>query len=254
MIKVVLIEDEINAQELFLKLTKKYFDRRLKVSAVCSTLNEGVEQIKKHLPDVVFLDIELNKESGLELFKKLPDISFKIVFLSAHSKYALEAIKESRGKIFDYLLKPLSFIELGETIQRLEEDNVEYLKNQKLFGLLDGLSHKNMSFDKIALPTLKGIDLESPSNIVFCESLENYTRIITIHNRIILVSKNLKYIEDILPEDIFFRIHKSSIINLNFVQNFNKKEGSWVQMVNGKILDVSIRNKNVLYKRLLRSN
>lgn len=254
MIKIILIEDELHAQDLFQKYCQKYFYNRVKICAVSKTVREGVELIKKYAPDVVFLDVELKSESGLQIFDYLTDINFKVVFTTAHKNYAIEAIKAGRTRVFDYLLKPLSFIELGETIQKLEEDNSEFLKHQKLYTLLEGLTHKNNAYDKIAFPTFKGVDIEDPSNIMYCESLENYTRLITIHGKVILVSKPMKYIEDAVPSDLFFRIHKSSLINLNFVQNFNKKEGSSVQMVNGKVFDVSIRNKSVLYKRLIGEN
>jgi two-component system LytT family response regulator len=120
MMRCIIIEDEQNAREYLEQLIERYFSTKAIVLASCSSIKEGVESIRKFKPDLVFLDIQMPNERGFKLFEYFPNIDFEVIFTTAHKEFAIEAIKHSAQ---DYLLKPISQIDLGEAFKRLERKN-----------------------------------------------------------------------------------------------------------------------------------
>jgi two-component system LytT family response regulator len=116
--------------------------------------------------------------------------------------------------------------------------------------LLNSLNSSNDPKSKVALPTFTGYQLEKINSIVYCEADQNYTKIITIRDETILVSKPISYLEEILPTDVFFRIHKSHLVNLNFIKEYKRSEGFQVVLENGTTLDVATRRNQDFLKAL----
>ena len=239
MITAIIIDDEKPAREFLSKLIDKFFANKIKVLDSVDTIEKAVESINRLKPELVFLDIELKAQDGFQLFKHFDSVFFDIIFTTAHQHYAINAIKHAA---IDYLLKPLNFVDLNDAIKRLERKQTLTTNQQRITALLENLNTSATEFNRIALPTTTGYELEKISNIVYAEGEDNYSRIYTINNKEITISKTLKYLEEVLPSNSFVRIHKSTLVNLNYITSYSRVNGYSVTMITGKKLDVSHRS------------
>lgn len=243
----IIIDDERRSRETLKKIIDRFLSDKITVVGMAETVKEGVYLIKEKEPALVFLDIEMPNESGFKLFEYFDDINFEIVFTTAYRQYAIDAFKYSA---IDYLLKPINYLDLEETINRVETKRRSNTKDLRAKTLVNNLKSTAESFNKIALPTLEGYQLEKVTNIVYCEADENYTKLYTIQGTSILVTKTLKAMEELLQIDIFFRIHKSYLVNLNYIKSYSKTEGYRVTLENGVVLDVATRRNEAFIKAL----
>jgi two-component system, LytTR family, response regulator len=249
MISCVLIDDERKARETFDMIVQRYLPEKLKVAAMCESVKEGAHCIQKNHPDIVFLDIEMPGENGFKLFDYIDNIDFVVVFLTAYKNYAIDAIHFSA---FDYLLKPLDYMELMEVIVKFEKKKREN-NNLNVQALLSNLNIGADISSKIALPTLSGYQMEKISHIIYCAADENYTKIYTVCSDCILVSRTLKVVEEMLPADHFFRIHKSYLVNMNFVKSYNRTDGHKILLENGVELEIATRRNEEFVKALTKA-
>ncbi|MCD4736358.1 MAG: LytTR family DNA-binding domain-containing protein [Bacteroidales bacterium] len=246
MIKVLIIDDEERARSALKNLINKHCPE-LSIAGEGFNVKSGYELIVNEEPDAVFLDIQMPDGTGFDLLEKIGTLNFKIVFVSAYDKFAIQAFKFSA---IDYLQKPVEPEQLLETYSRLIQKESGYQEiNSKLEVLL---SNRN-SFEKIALATIDGIIFVRIKEIIRCESDNNYTNIFLQSGRRIIVSKTLKEYEEMLTPFNFFRIHKSHLINLAFLQQYKKGEGGYVIMEDGAELEVSRRRKEDFMTALKRS-
>lgn len=244
MITCIIIDDEKPAREFLTKLINQYFGQKLVVLEAVESVEKGVEAINKMHPELIFLDIEMKGEDGFQLFKYFDNVFFDIIFTTAHKDYAIDAIKHAA---IDYLLKPINFVDMNEAIKRLERKQTASTNQQRISALLENLNTDSSQFNKIAIPTSTGYELEKVSNILYCEGFDNYAKIVTLQGKEIVITKTLKYLEETLPNNVFIRIHKSTLVNLNHVTSYSRVDGYSVTMANGKQLDVSFRkNENLI--------
>ena len=206
----------------------------------------GQELIRQKKPELVFLDIEMPYGNGFDLLNALMPIDFEVIFITAFDKYVLQALKYSA---LDYLLKPINIDELKGAVQNAELRIRKNSINQQLINLLDNFKKQESGLKKIAIPTADGFDFVLIDDIIRCEALGAYTKIHTNDSKKIIVSKSLKDYEIILPEDIFFRIHNSHLINLNYIKKYNRGRGGIVELDDGSIIEVAIRRKDEFLKR-----
>lgn len=243
----VIVDDEKNAREALQKMILRYFPEDLEVLALASSVKEAVDRIKETKPDVVFLDIEMPEENGLHLFKYFDSLSFDVVFTTAYQQYAINAIKYAA---LDYILKPVTQADLAATIKRLyNKDKISRKTFAQIEALINNLNVDSETFTKVAFPTKDGFELERIRNILYCEADGNYCKIFTITKNYIYVSKPLKHVSEMLPEESFSRIHKKYLINLNYLKSFSRTDGGFVTMDTGDILPVSTRNGDFLTKK-----
>ena len=243
----IIIDDEKNARETLEKIIERYFITKIKVLHSASSVKEGVFAINKCNPDIVFLDIEMPEENGFKLFEYFDIINFEVIFTTAYKQYAIDAIKFSA---LDYLLKPINYIDLRDVLIRLEKKQKKSSNTAQIEAFLSNINDAPGNFNKIALPTLDGFQLQKVSNIVFCQAEENYTKIFTNRNEAILVARTLKNIEEMLPAEIFFRIHKSYLVNMNYIKSYSKIDGYKLTLENGVTLDVATRRNEDFIKAL----
>jgi two-component system LytT family response regulator len=218
-IKAILIDDEQSARNVLSNLLERT-SSNLEVMATCSNLEEGVKQIKKLKPNVVFLDVQMPNYAGYEIVNFFDNIDFEIIFVTAYDHYAIKAFELNA---IDYLVKPIDRRKLALTLTKLEN------KLKKEVALIDYQillkSIKNKDYKKIIIPELGNRRILNIDDIVALEADGAYSKIHLIDNKIITTSKNLKYFEDVLPRDIsFFRSHRAWIINLAYISFFNKTE------------------------------
>ncbi len=238
MITCIIVDDERKARESFEKIIIRYFKEKLKVVALCESVKEGVAAINKYSPNVVFLDIEMPNENGFKLFNYFENLNFEVIFTTAFNKYAINAIKYSA---LDYLLKPINFIDLNDAIKRFEKQEIVSSREEQVKILLSNMNMGNSIKSKVALPTLSGYQMEKINNIMYCEADQNYTKIHLVYGKYILVSKTLKHIEELLPSEVFFRIHKTFLLNLNYVKTYLRADGHIVILDDGTELTVAKR-------------
>ena len=251
MLRCVIIEDEHNAREYLEQLIERYYSKKAIVLANCSTISEGVEAIRKFRPNIVFLDIQIPNENGFKLFEYFPNSEFEVIFTTAHKEFAIEAIKHAAH---DYILKPVSQLDLADAFKRLEKKMERRSSVPEIGRVIEHYNADPFRFGKIALATEKGYILEKIGNILFAEAQGNYTKIHTFDNRNILVTKTLRIIEDMLPNESFFRIHKSYVVNLNYLTKYDKSVGLFVELINGVKLPVSVRNNTGLINAITAKN
>lgn len=234
----IIIDDERKAREAFIKIINRYFDDKINVVADSESVKEGVAAIHKFKPDIVFLDIEMPGENGFKLFEYFDTVNFEVIFTTAFNQYAINAIKYSA---LDYLLKPINFIDLNDALKRFENRNNLKLRQERIEMLLSNMNMGNSIKSKVAFPTLSGYEMKKINDIIYCEGDQNYTKIHLVNNEHILVSKTLKYIEELLPAKVFYRIHKTYLVNLNYVEKYIRTDGHKVLLDDGTQLDVANR-------------
>lgn len=240
MIKTIIVDDEFNAREFLEKLLLRYFPNKFLILAKCENVDEAIQAIEKFNPELVFLDVQMPNKNGFQLFKELKSINFEVIFTTAHSEFAIDAI---RCSALDYLLKPINYIDLVSTIKKYDDKLHKASQQEKLMLLVENLDTGSSEFNKIALPVEFGFEFVKINSILYCEADSNYCKVVCLDGKKIILSKTLKFIEEILPKSIFHRIHKSYLVNLNYVSRFDKTNDLKVELSNGDTLPVSVRKK-----------
>lgn len=241
MIKTVIIDDENSASEFLEKMLQRYFPNKFYVCSLCESIDDAVIAIETYQPDLVFLDIQMPNKNGFELFKEVKEINFEVIFTTAHSEYAIEAIKRSA---LDYLLKPINYIDLLGAVTRYENKSKKESQQKQFNVLLENIDTGEVAHKKLAISTETGIEFVKFNSIVYLEAQNNYTKINMLDGRSIVASKTLKSFDELLPSELFFRIHKSYLINMNFVKRFFKIDDFLVELTTGEKLPLSYRKKN----------
>lgn len=206
-------------------------------------VDSGLKSIRRHQPDVVFLDVEMNDGTGFDLLNLLKPVTFKVIFITAFDSYALKAFNFSA---VDYLLKPIDPARLVEAVNKLNSASPNDLLHKKLEALLEN----KVSIEKIALPEIDGLVMVKIKEIIRCESESNYTRFYLKSGKTHLSTKTLKEYDEMFSGLNFCRIHKSHLININFVSRYIKGEGGAVIMEDSTELEVARRRKDDLLQML----
>ena len=251
MIKAVIVDDELNARDFLEKMLLKYFPNRFLICDKCESVDDAVIAIDKYNPELIFLDIQMPNKNGFELFKEVKTINFEVIFTTAHAEFAIEAIKLSA---LDYLLKPINYIDLLDTVKRFDKKVDKASQQDKLRLLLENIDTGDVVYQKVAFPTDEGFELVKLNSIMYCEAQSNYCRIFCVNGNDFIISKTLKYVEELLPATIFHRIHKSYLVNINYVVRFSKINEYLVELNNGKNLPVSVRQKEDFINAVVKKN
>jgi two-component system LytT family response regulator len=241
--KAIIIDDEPKGRNILLQLITQNF-RHIKVVATAAGADEGIARIEAWKPDVVFLDVEMPGKNAFDMLNELQPIDFKIIFVSAHNHYALNAIKLSA---IDFLLKPVDLDDLKKAVERLSVQPANSV--QQVPNLLSQLQHPKSNFDRIAIASVNAIEFVNISDIIYCKADNVYTEVY-LNNATIIATKNLGEFEDLLTRHFFFRIHHSYLINMNHIKKYLKGEGGVVVMANDKEIEVSRRRKGAFLELL----
>ncbi|MBE7651766.1 response regulator transcription factor [Tenacibaculum finnmarkense genomovar finnmarkense] len=220
MLRAVIVDDEPKAIEgLLWELSS--FNDDLEVIQTFTQAEEAIKYINNNAIDCLFLDIEMPTMDGFQLLERLNRKDFAIVITTAYSEYAIKALKNDA---IDYLLKPIDSDDLEVTLNRVKNYHEKSNSSEKIEQILSNFNNK-FNKRKITINTDGKLIFLKQSEIVFVESDGNYCSIHTINNKKIVVTKKLKEINALLPEEHFFRIHNSFIINLNKLKQFIKSDG-----------------------------
>ncbi len=245
-IKTIIVEDEINARKALINMLS-FYCKEVEVIGEAESVKGAIELITNKPPDLVLLDVRLPDGNGFDIMEKLKNKDFKLVFITAYNEYALRAIKLSA---LDYLLKPVKPDELRKAIAKVREiyENEELIKLQ-IETCVDNVKASGQN-KKIILNTIDRIFVVEIENLVRCEASENYTNVFIKGKDKIMVARTLKDFEEMLTIYGFFRIHQSHLINLNYVDIYDKKGGGMLLLKNGERVPVSTRRKEGFLKAL----
>ncbi|HEY5462325.1 MAG TPA: LytTR family DNA-binding domain-containing protein [Hanamia sp.] len=245
MINTVIIDDEpINISNLSQLL--KVHCTEIIISASGSNAEEGEKIILKNKPDLVFLDIQMPVKNGFELLQSLQDYSFEVIFVTAFDKYGIQAVKFAA---IDYLLKPINIEELKTAVKKVVEKKAKRNQNLQLENLIQLLKN-NQQEHRIALPSAQEIKYVNPSDIVRCESSNNYTTFYFSSGEKLLVSKPIYFYEDLLQDYNFIRCHQSHLVNKKYIVSLVKEDGGYLLLKDNMRLPIS-KQKRESIKELL---
>jgi len=209
----------------------------IEIVGQADNIKQAENEILSKKPHIVFLDISLPPHNVFDMLQHLQTIDFLIIFVTAHHEYAIKAFEYSA---VSYLLKPID----DTLLEKAVENALQILQKEQNYKIYQTLLHNlsNPQDTKICLPTTEGFDVVKASDILYCQADSNYTFVYLQNEPNLCVSKTLSDIEHMLPAH-FFRIHKSYLINTNYIKKYLKTDGGSVMMQNGDILDISRRKK-----------
>jgi two-component system LytT family response regulator len=237
MMKAVIIDDEEDSRKILANYLRKYC-ADIEVCGFGESVATGKEAIQKHNPDVVFLDIEMPYGNGFDLLDSIKEITFETVFVTAFDHYAIQALNQSAAY---YLLKPISIDEIVNAVNKIRTERSEANYTHHCNVLLDNI--RTPVNQKIMLPTMEGFEIVTINTILYCEAVDNFTRFYLEGANPLLICKTLKYFEEILKEHRFIRIHRSHLINPDYVIRYTRGKGGSVTMKNNKELEMSAEKR-----------
>ena len=233
-IKVIIVDDEIHARGFLRKFCERYFSELIYVMDECNSVESAVRSIKKYQPDLVFLDIQMPEENGFELLKYFERINFEIIFTTAYKEFAIQAIRNSA---LDYLVKPINLEDFKVAISRFESKRTSSISIDRFKLLTENINNQFTDKQRIVFPTRTGFEVVQSNSIVYCKSDGAYSSVYTIDKEY-FTSKPFKEIEEIFEGNIFIRVHRSYLINKNFIKSF-KSEDYKLEMITGELIPVS---------------
>lgn len=245
MVRTIIIDDEqpcIDSLSFDLKKHCKEID----ILETCTNPKEGLLAIKKHKPDLVFLDVQMPWLNGFEMLELLDEINFAIIFTTAYDQFAAKAFRISA---IDYLLKPVDVNDLKEGVRKASEKIQQRSGVENIANLLQNIKQPE-SNQRIAFPGRDGFEFVEAGKIIYAQAEGSYTHVFLNDKRKLVISKTLSDIEEMLPQDLFHRIHHSTLVNLSHVTHLFKSDGGYIVLENGEKLAVSKSKKDSLMERL----
>jgi two-component system LytT family response regulator len=240
MLNCILIDDEPKALTT-LEYELLQLEKDVCILGKYTDAAEAVNFLNDQNVDVVFLDVEMPGMDGFHFLEQFKERSFDVVFTTAYDKYALKAI---RIDVVDYLVKPIDPDDLNQTVEKLEK-NAQKREDPslKILEALDKLNETRGISKKIKLSVDRKIVFLDPEEIIYCESDGNYCRVFLEEKKEIFLTQKLKYLEEILPDHMFYRVHNSYIINLLKIKEFHKNENYFL-LTNNAVIPVSRQRRS----------
>jgi len=241
--KVLVIDNEVSIRESLVSAIRA-FCPQIESIEEADGIDSGKKKISSFQPDLVFLDVELGNGTGMDLLSQLQKITFNVIFITAHNKYAIDAFKFSA---IDFLLKPIDPEELIRSVNKAEtkSNNDNLLKQiNVLKSEFANVSHQEK---KIVLSEQDSIHIVKSSDIIYCSSEGNYTTFFTnSSDGKIVISKNMKVFEEMLSPLGFIRVHNSYLVNINKIEKYDKGDGGFLYVSGSTKIPVSQRKKELL--------
>ncbi len=236
-LRAIIVEDEETSREILRNYIGKYCPT-VEIQGEAANVDEALILIRNNELDLVFLDVEMPYGNAFDLLDKVGDRTFETVFVTAYNHYAIDALNAHASY---YLLKPISIDKLIEAVDYVSEikQKENSLQNTVLKPKLTQVE------GKITIPLQNGFEVLQVADILYCQADDNYTNIYLSSSKK-LVSKTLKYFEDILKESGFARVHKSYLVNVNAITEYKKGKGGSVVLSSGKEIMVSPSRKKEL--------
>jgi two-component system LytT family response regulator len=237
-ITAILIEDNPLALELLARdITTKH--KEVLILGTATSVVEAAKLLRIKEPDILFLDIMLSDGTGFDILEICPNLTSKVIFVTASDAHAIRAFKFAA---IDYILKPYSDADLANAIEKANKQIQP--SNGQLNVLKEVITKPNNELEKISLHTLEKIIVTNIGDIIRCNSDNNYTTFYFKNKEKLLVSKTLKFYADLLKEVGFLRVHQSHLINTKYIKEFIKSDGGYLILTDNSNVPVSVRKRN----------
>lgn len=244
MLKALIVDDKTSNIKLLEGLIKNYCPD-LEVAGTATDAQEAYTRINTLHPDIVFLDIEMPGKDGFDLLHQFEQVFFETIFVTAHDRYALQAFGE---QVLDYLLKPIDITALQKAVSKAAKQIKLKQGNGHMLQYLQ--QAQTLPDYKISLPTADGYLFINYKDITRCTASGSYTTFYMQDGQKILTSMRLKECEEQLPPTLFFRIHHSHLVNLNYIRKYVRGRGGYVLMQDGSSADVAVTRKTAFLKAM----
>ena len=248
MVRTVLVDDELDSILVLRKLLEVNCPE-VEVVGEADGVLTALEVIERHSPDLLLLDVAMNNGNAFDLLNQLDTTNFQVIFVTAFDTHAIEAFKYSA---VDYLLKPVHGNHLRMAIEKAVQKSKDKGVADHLKVLLNNISALQLSQQKMALPTMTGLTFIFIKDILRLEAEGSYTTVHLSDGKHIVTTRGIKEFEDLLPENLFYRVHNSHIINLNRVQEYQKGRGGHIVMEDNTSIEVAIRRREEFLKKMLK--
>lgn len=240
-INCVLVEDEAVARDVIVSYLAKYCPH-VQVVGIAENAKTAVNIIHEVRPQLVFLDVEIPFGNAFDVLQACQDLSFETIFVTAYSEYALKALNASASY---YLLKPLNIEELIKAVAVVEEQLIKKEKFDRTAILLQQAKNPDQKLQKLVIPTIHGFEVVRLDDVVRLQANGNFTDIILNSGQKKMACRFLRHYEDLLSIP-FMRVHRSHLINCDFVRAYNK--GGFIEMHNGDEVELSSSYKEDFLK------
>ncbi len=244
----VIVDDEQHCRDALSGLLQRQFPD-ITLLGTATNVMEAVELLNRERPTIVFLDVELGRQTGFDLLQALGPDRPHIIFTTAHEGYAVKAIRFSA---LDFLLKPVDPDELKAALDKVGRAVLGPQHPDQFMALMRNIMLSANSDKRIALPVAEGLEMIDTDDIIYCESASNYTVVHQRDGKRLVISRTLKEFEDMLSVQDFIRVHHSHLINVRHVKKYIRGEGGEVIMSDGANVAVSRRKKQELMDSLAR--
>ena len=244
MIDCIIVEDEKIAAQHLQRLIEQ--ENSLMLRGVFFNAADALNYLSEEIVDLIFLDVEMPWMNGFEMLEMLDHIDFGIIFTTAYDKFAARAFRISA---VDYLLKPIDASDLKAAVKKAEEKMLSPTGTVNIENLLHNI-RQPVQEQKIAFPNRDGYEFAQANSILYCSAEGAYTKVVLNNKHSLLISKTLGDIEEMLPPEIFIRIHHSTIVNINVVTHYIRTDGGYVVLNTNEKLMVSKARKDALLQRL----
>ena len=244
MINTLLVDDE-KKSIIFLTEVLKTYCPKIRICGCATTISEAELKIKEFTPQLIFLEVEMQDGNCFDLLDRANIINTEIVFVTACKNSILKAL---RHDALDYITKPINIPELIAAVLRASERIAKTNSHNEL-ELLHANIETSTSIFRIALPYKDGYIFVPNFEIERMEAKGSYTEIWLHNGDCYLACKNIKEYEEILPEQLFCRIHHSHIVNLDCVKIYHRGRGGYIEMSSGKNIEVSVRRKDAFLRK-----
>lgn len=242
--KILIIDDEKRTREMIAKMIDS-FELEVECFPIGENVQSGLQAIHDLNPDLVLLDIQMPDGTGFDLLNSIEERNFEVVFITAFEEFAIKAIKFSA---LDYVLKPIDSDELKAAVLKAQSTFGTKINKEQVETL--NYNIQNINRKKLVLKTHESVFVVDLDSIIRCEADRNYTSFFLKDGKRILVSKTLKEYEMLLPSTQFFRVQQSHLVNLNYVDRFDKKNGGSVVMKDLSEVPLSPAKKDLFFKVL----
>lgn len=242
-IKTVIVEDELAAQ-ITLKTYLAQYCPQIELIGIAANAKEGIAIINELQPTLVFLDVELPFGNAFDILEGTKTVAYKTIFVTAFSNYAIQALNVSAAY---YLLKPVNIQELIVAVNKVHEE----FEKAMHFNLNEVIMHnlqQTVETQQLVLPTIEGFDVINMQDVIRLKGNGNFTNVYTSEQKSYMVCRFLKHFEALLPVN-FIRVHKSHIVNKNYIKSYQKGNGGTLLLVDGAEVEVSATYKEQLLSK-----
>ncbi len=244
-LKAIIVEDEEASRETLANYLTKYCPD-VSLVAQASSVKTGIEAINTHQPDVVFLDVEMPYGNGFDLLEELEEINFATVFVTAFSNYAIKALNISASY---YILKPVDIDELIAAVEKIKEEKKNNTQSFYSKILVENLQTANKQEHKIVLPLLDGFEVIRVKDVIRIKANDNFSNFHLTDGSRKTICRTLKHYEELLSDFEFLRVHKSHMVNLQYIKRYIKGKGGQLVMIDNSEVEVSQNKKKTLLER-----